>query len=161
MSRMTNPMDGLISLQHEIKKNGFQLNPCVLHTDLQVVLDQPNGETRITYAMIDFGRVRAFVTYVSADPINGIPCFGVGYAVPEKFRRQGLASKIIDKSIDEMKHGLARNGIQKFYIEAVVGESNISSRKVAEKVLSKTPDRTGLDEFSGEPAITYIRLIEA
>ncbi|MNE81585.1 hypothetical protein D3C80_1782480 [compost metagenome] len=125
------------------------------------MLDRPNGETRITYAMVDFGRVRAFVTYVSADPVHGVPCFGVGYAVPEKFRRQGLAAKIIDKSIDEMKHGLARNGIQKFYIEAVVGESNIASRKVAEKVISATPDRTGLDEFSGEPAITYLRLIEA
>lgn len=161
MSQMTDPMNGLVSLQYEIKKNGFQLSRCALHADLQVVVDRPNGETRITYAMIDYGRVRAFVTYVSADPVDGVPCFGVGYAVPEKFRRKGLASKIIDKSLDEMKHGLARNGIRRFYVEAVIGVSNVASIKVAEKVISATPDRSGVDEFSGEPAITYLRLVEA
>ncbi|MBD8595630.1 N-acetyltransferase [Pseudomonas sp. CFBP 8758] len=116
--------------------------------DFQVVLSLPNGGARITYGMVDFERVRAFVTYVSADPINGAPYFGVGYAVHGKFRRQCLASKILVKNIAEIKRRLARNGIQKIYIEAVVGESIISSRKVAEKVISAAPDRTGLDEFT-------------
>lgn len=161
MPQMTDPLKALINLQYQIKNRGFQLDPCTIHKDIQVHIDHPNGEVRVTYAKVISGRVQAFVTYVPADPMDGVPCFSIGYAVPEKFRRQGLAAEIIEKSIDEMKVGFSRNGLRKFYIEAVIATSNSASLRTAEKMISATPDRVGRDHLSGEPVIMFMRLIEA
>lgn len=161
MPAMTDPMDGLKSFQKQVKIDGIKLSKGEVHPDVSVHLDYPNGVARLSYALIDNGRVRAFVTYIPGEPYNGLPCFSIGYAVPEKFRNQGLGAEVIEKSIDELKNGYSRNGISKFYVEAVVAESNVPSQKLAEKAISPTVDRTGHDSYSGEPALTYMRYVEA
>ncbi|MER2097539.1 MAG: GNAT family N-acetyltransferase [Pseudomonas qingdaonensis] len=161
MPSMVDPMEGLKSFQNQLKKNGIKVSNGEIHPEVQVHLDHPGGEFRLSYANVHHGRVRAFVTYIPSEPFNGLPCFSIGYAVPEKFRNQGLGAEIVEKSIDELKNGYSRNGISKFYIEAVVAESNVPSQKLAEKVISPVVDRRGNDSFSGEPALTYMRLVEA
>ncbi|MBA1203830.1 hypothetical protein G7009_19090 [Pseudomonas capeferrum] len=44
---------------------------CVLHDDAE-------GTPRLTYALIENGIVKATAVYVNVDPINGVPCFGLG-----------------------------------------------------------------------------------
>lgn len=159
MPRITDPMDGLISLQRALGRGEIRMQPCELHPDLQVLLDRPNGEIRITYAVIDHGRVRATVVFAPAEPVEGVPCFGMGYAVAEKFRGSGIASRTVPKAIEEMRHRLKRNGIARFYLEAVVSRSNQPSNHLARRIISDTPVE-GTDEHSGEPILQYLRLIE-
>jgi hypothetical protein len=58
-----------------------------------------------------------------------------------------------------MQYGLGLQGIPAFYVEAIVGADNSASRRVAEQLISTTPEAM-TDGLSGLPAFRYIRLIE-
>ena len=159
MSKMTNPMDGLISLQSAID-NGFdELSPCEIFPDIQVVFDQPHGTHRFTYVKIELGLIRALCVFVDVEPINGIPCFSIGYAVPKQFQNRGLAKEIIEKSIEELSNGFCRHNVKKFYIDAIISTSNEYSQKLATRFISPKYEKC-TDSFSGLPAFAYTRLIE-
>lgn len=70
------------------------------------------------------------------EPVSGIPCFQIGYAVIEKMRNKGIGKKILAQAIEELTHGLSRSPMKEFYIEAVVSTSNDSSNKIATKLIS-------------------------
>ena len=158
---MTDPSEGLISFQEALRERKVAVQPCDLDKDLSVHMDQPTpGTIRLTYCRIVGGEVRALVMFVRAEPIDGLPCFQVGYAVPEAHRNQGLATSTLQSAIAELVHGMKRNGVTKFCVEAVVGTGNLPSLRVAEKVL--THDRTeATDEFSGEPATQFVGVFPA
>ena len=82
----------------------------------------------------------------------------MGVAVPETYRKQGRAKKIVEAAIAELKHGLARNKISTFYVEAVVGIDNEAPKRVAAAIISPTAV-AGTDHLSGLPAYQYIRKI--
>ena len=159
MSQMTDPMNALNELQIAIDNKAVSLNNCEIYPDLKVLFDEPLGTPRFTYANTLNGKVKAVSLFVAAERMEGIPCFGIGYAVEKSAQQKGLATDIVKKSIEELSNGLKRNGIPKFYVEAIVGTSNIPSIKLAEKLISKSP-RECTDEVSGEPAFQYVRLIE-
>ena len=121
-------------------------------------MDDANGSPRVTYALVDNGLVKALAIYIFEQRIDGVPCFEVGYAVAESFRRQGIASEVLEKSIAEMRNGFGRYG-KAFYIQAVVGASNVPSQKVAARILSPQPEAI-TDTVSGLPAFAYLRLVE-
>jgi hypothetical protein len=102
--------------------------------------------------------LRALVIVVMGDPIGGLPCFELGVAVPEAYRSQGRAKKTVEAAIAELKHGLARNKISTFYVEAVVGTANEASKRVAAAVISASPV-AGTDHLSWLPALQYVRKI--
>jgi hypothetical protein len=83
--------------------------------------------------------VTALVIFALCDPIEGTPCFSIGYAVPEAYRNQGSAKEAISTAISEMQHGFGRHGHSVFYVEAIVGADNRYSQRVAEQVISDTP----------------------
>jgi hypothetical protein len=157
MTEMTNPHDALISYQQAIQNSLISPSTCQLHKDLSIFHDDANGTPRLTYALVKDGIVKAIVIYIVSEPIDGLPCFGIGYAVAEKFRKQGLAKLIIEKTIAEMQLGF-KTHMPKFYIEAIVGESNTPSRKLANSFISSSPTAI-TDQFSGLPAFQYVRLI--
>ncbi|WP_281649095.1 hypothetical protein [Parendozoicomonas sp. Alg238-R29] len=157
---MTDPMVGLQELQKAIDKNLVEFQKCELSRDLVIHVDQPDGHTRFTYAKIKHQRIRSYAVFVLVEPINGLPCLNIGYAVPEKYQNNGNATEILEKSIAELKNGFARNNVNKFYLEAIVGKDNIISQKIANKLISKTPKECN-DEYSNKPALAYTRLIES
>lgn len=59
----------------------------------------------------------------------------------------------------ELQKGLSRSGIPAFYIEAVVGIDNEPSKRGAAATISTAPVQI-TDEFSGIPALHYIRKID-
>lgn len=132
------------------------MHACDLDKALSVHLDEPTaGTIRFTYARIVDGEVQALVMFVQAEPLNGLPCFQVGYAVPKAHRNQGLATSTLQSAIAELVHGLRRNSVARLCIEAVIGTGNLPSLRVAERVIS--PERfEATDEFSGEPAIQFV-----
>ena len=155
---MTDPLQALVSLQTEIRK-GMPTHPTEKYPSVRVVLDERNGRVRYTYARIEHGRVKAMAMFVSMDKIDGIGCFQVGYAVPETYRGRGWAIEILEQGLDELSKGLARHGVEKFYVQAVVGTSNLASIRVATRSLSNAPVST-IDSVSEEPALAFTKLVE-
>jgi hypothetical protein len=159
MPAMTDPMQALVSLQNAVDRQLVRLQKCDLYPDLRVLLDQPAGRTRFTYATIERRKVIAISMFVLADPIKGIPCFQTGYAVIESMRKQGLGSAVLSKGMEELLNGLKRQGPAKFYVEGIVDVSNAPSNKLAAKWLSANP-KPCVDCFSGEPSMQYLKLME-
>ena len=159
MHRLPDPMDTLEAFQKCVVRAGLPMQPCEIHPGIKVFSDSPKGIGRLTYARVEHGRTRALAVYVVTDPFEGLPCFNIGYAVPEFYRGQGLATDVLRKSIDELRAGLARNGISRFYIEAVVSIYNEASMRVAGKVLAVEPEG-GVDSNTGDPIWIYRKLVD-
>lgn len=158
MPELTDPMDGLLSLQEEHQKGTVQFGPCELTADLQVTLDYPLGDWRYTYASIAGRNVRGLVSFVQADPVGDVPCVSIGYAVSANERGRGLASAMVPAAIAEFRNGFQRAGVAKFYIEAIVGEYNNASNRIAARFISPDP-KSGIDSLSGVPIKQYLLLI--
>jgi RimJ/RimL family protein N-acetyltransferase len=157
---MTDPMNALQSFQEEFLLGNLELKTGVLDPNLYIRFDAPKGEIRVTYARLEGKTVTALVSFAESDPIDGISCYSIGYAVPEEYRKQGRAKEIVIAAISELQHGLAGSGQTVFYVEAVVRADNMASRRVAEQVISKKPTPI-TEEISGLPAFHYIRKIES
>lgn len=156
---MTDPSQALQSFQQALLHGGIQVQPGVLDRNIYVHFDRPNGGSRFTYVRLEGTTVTAFVEFASCEAIEGSPCFGIGYAVPEAFRNQGRAKDAIRAALSEMQQGLGRIGLSVFYVEAIVGADNKPSQRVAEQVVSDTPVAV-TDHVSGLPAFQYVRKIE-
>jgi len=154
---MIDPSNALESFQHAHQRGLIRLEHGILDPALFLCVDQPNGETRFSYVRFEGKTVAAFVEFVTLEPINGVPCFAIGYAVPQAFRKQGRAKDVVSAAIAELQHGLGRYGA--FYIEAVVGTDNLASQHIAEHLISNAPVSIK-DKHSGLPALQYVRKIE-
>lgn len=157
MNQMVNPYDALVSYQQALNDKLINPDVCKLHTDLTVLFEDFGEEFRFTYALTEDGIVKGIVLFVRADPINGINCFSIGYAVTETFQNQGIAKEIIEKSIDELRNGF-KDLLPQFYVEAIISVNNEASKKLALKIISDSPKET-IDEYSGSPAYQFVRLI--
>ncbi len=118
MARMTDPSDALTSFQKALLDGELQLRRGEIDPELFVHHDNPQGKMRLTYACLEGQTVTALAIVVMGDPIEGLPCFELGVAVPEAYRSQGRAKKTVEAAIAELKHGLARNKISTFYVPA-------------------------------------------
>ena len=158
MAKMVDPMVALIDFQRNVR-SGMETMAGEKNPKLSVVVDKPEGNLRYTYAKIEHGRVKAMAIFVFHEPIDGIVCFNIGYAVPEAYQGRGWGGDVVEQAIQEMRGGLARNNIKQFYVEAVVSVDNIASQKLAARVLDANPRET-VDAESGLPALAYTRLVD-
>ncbi len=138
--------------QKALNKNLITLDKCVVHTDLHVHFDRPQGQIRFTYALMATGtRIKSSCVMVNGDIYKGKPCFDVGITTYKKFRNQGHGTSVLIKAIDELKHGLARNGIKEFYIELKVDKDNQASHKLCSKFAD--------EEIKTEQGTNYLKLV--
>lgn len=158
-NRITDPMDALDGLQMALDGGIVTLTPCELHPELAVLLDQPTDKPRFTYALIEKKKVIAVALFVLIEPVQGVACFSIGYAVVESRRSKGFGSRTLKQAIDELRHGLSRNRVNEFYLEAIVSTENMPSNKLARRLISDSPE-LGTDCFSGEPIFQYLRRVE-
>jgi hypothetical protein len=159
MAAMTDPSEAMKSFQHALAAGQISLQKGELDQSLYVHVDQPNGLARFTYVRLSGPTVVAFVEFVIVDPVDGLPCFHIGYAVPEAYRGQGKAKSVVGAGIAELKNGLSRaHPGATFYVEAVVGTDNKASKRVAESTISTMPDAI-TDNVSGLPALHYRRKV--
>jgi hypothetical protein len=160
MPQMTDPFAALESFQEAFANGVLSLQRGVIDPELFVHVDYPDGSTRrLTYVRLDRRTVTALVMFALVDPIEGSPCFQIGYAVPERYRAQGRAKDIVVAAIAELKKGLTGNGVPAFYIEAVVGTDNEPSTRVAAAIISTSPTQI-TDHVSGLPALHYVLKVE-
>jgi RimJ/RimL family protein N-acetyltransferase len=132
---MTDPSNALQSFQQIFLAGGMALQPGVLDSDLYLHVDDADGVTRFTYVKLEGKTVTAFVIFAPCAPIEGKPCFAIGYAVPEAYQNQGRAKKAVRAALAEMQRGLGRVW-PVFYVEAIVGAENKPSQRVAELAIS-------------------------
>ena len=152
------PFNALTSFQHAMLDGEIRLQRGELDPDLFVYADSPTGIPRLTYVRLDRQSVTALANVMRTDPMHGLPCFQMGVAVAEEYRGKGYAKGIVAAAIAKLKHGLSRNKISSFYIEAIVSIENEPSKRVAEATISATPVAV-TDEVSGLPALHYVRKI--
>lgn len=158
MAGMTDPSSALHSFQKALLRREMQLQRGAVHPELYLLADQAEGRTRFTYVTVEKTTVTAFVNLVLCEPIDGTPCFQVGYAVPEAYRRQGRAKAVVSMALAEVQHGFRGLG-PALYVEAIVGVDNVPSQRVAEQAISATPVPI-TDGVSGLPALRYVRKME-
>ena len=156
---MVDPMDALVKLQEAVNARWVVLRPGDIYPYLGVWMDEPAGKTRLTYARVTGRKVEAVAMFCHNGHIEGVPCFQTGYAVIEPMRQKRFASDLVSRGIEEMRNGLGKHGAKRFYVEAVVGLTNTASNKLARHLLSDTPE-TITDDFSGQPALRYVKLVE-
>lgn len=150
----------LKSFQQALNAGKIRLQPGALDGKLFVHMDRPNGELRLTYVRLECRKVTAMVQFIPCDPVEGEPCFSVGWAVPKELRGQGRAGEAFIAAVKELRHGFAPQGMATFWVEAVVGADNKVSQRVAENVIS-APVATDSDSFAGVPVVQYLRRIDA
>ena len=157
MSLMPDPLDALKSLQQEVD-GGMSVNLCELDEDYKMIYDEPGDKKRFSYAKIVDGKVQALSIFAIAEPIDGVPCFNIGYAVEQNNRGCGLGVEAVNKGIDELKNGFGRTKMESFYLEAIVEETNKPSIKVAEKLFSCS-GKAIIDQYTGKSALYFKRLV--
>jgi hypothetical protein len=160
MPQMTDPSGALVSFQQALLDGEIQLQHGAIDPELFVYVDRPSGLPRFTYVRLKHQMVAAMVMLVSVEPLDGYPCFQIGYAVPERYRRQGRAKSAVAAAIAELRQGLKRNHVLTFYVEAIVGTDNEASKRVAAVTISAVPTEI-TDSVSGLPALRYVRKIDA
>jgi RimJ/RimL family protein N-acetyltransferase len=148
--RLPDPMDALQSFQDALNHGRILVLPALTDRNLCVHFDRPDENPRLTCVRVDGRVVTAFVEFVVMNR-GDIPCFQIGYAVPEAYRNQGRATEIVQAGLTEMQHIFAS-----FIMQAVVGVDNKPSQRVAEHF--GTPTAT-TDEHTGAPVYFYSWLI--
>lgn len=158
MKRLPNPHDAMQSLEQAIACGEVHLKKGTVDPTLGLTIDKPNGEIRLTYVRLEAGKVIALVMAIPCDPFESKPCFNIGYAVAANFRGQGRAKELVKAAIAEMQHGFGIAGMNVFYVEAIVGEDNQPSMRVAERVISASYN-SKVDAVSNVPIRQYMMKI--
>lgn len=160
MKSLPNPHDAMQSLEKAIASGEVRLQKGTVDPTLWMTVDKPNGEMRLTYVRLEGSKVVALVMAVECEPFESKVCFNIGYAVAETCRGKGYAKEIVKAAIAEMQKGFGGAGMTEFYLEAIVGEDNLASMRVAEQVISSTFSSKP-DGFSGIPIRQYLLRIAA
>jgi hypothetical protein len=130
---MTDPHVARVSFQEEVRAARIKPQRGTLDEDLYYHEVMPDGQFRATYVTLEGKTVTALVMFGMATTpvIDGHFCFAVGYAVPEEYRNQGRAKKIVESAIQEIRNDMPKNRQKAFHVEAIVGEDSIASQRAA------------------------------
>jgi hypothetical protein len=158
MSYVQDPLQSLLGFQEALTAGLIQPRLSTLYPDLIVFHDDADGSPRYTYALMDGKVVKAIAVYFLDKTLGNYPCFDIGYAVAEPYRKKGNAHAVVEKSLAQLQHE-TKGKVLKLYVEAVVPNLNTASQKVAARALSSTPTEI-VDGVSGHPSQHYLRLFE-
>ncbi|CAM4262159.1 MULTISPECIES: N-acetyltransferase [Vibrio] len=137
------------AFQKALNTNRIDVAKGELNSDMLVYLDQPEGETRYTYALMASGtRVKALcVATVKESAVDNLS-LEVEVATFHKFRQQGHATAVLEKALAELKNGLSRNSIDSFSITLNVDSDNVAGHAFCKKFADEVKDTdTGKSYF--------------
>jgi hypothetical protein len=112
--KKTNLMDALKYLQKALDAGTVRMQRCEIYPHLRVLVDEPNGDLRLTYAKVIAGTVQSIAVFVLTKSVGRVGRFSLGFAVKKSIRGRGLAKEIVVQSIDELLRGMTRNGMREF-----------------------------------------------
>ena len=152
---MTDPSDALASFQQMLPRGVLPLERARLDPTVRVMVDEPAaGVVRFTYVRTQGQRATEMAVLVTCEPIEGRPCWALGYAVEPELRGQGRAKSIVTAALNEFETGMRRAGALPQYIETVVGADNAASLRVATQLFGEGEQIT--DSVSGLPALRFL-----
>ena len=154
---MANPLDALYEIQQALDLNTPFDVPELDEGYRTWTINNPSG-VRHVFAKIINKEILALSIFGLVEPVEGLECWAVGYAVSEKYRRQGLAEEAFYKGLAILKSTRLRNDVKNFYVEAVIDVTNIASLGLAEKLFHSGGEKI-IDEESGAPALWFKRLV--
>jgi hypothetical protein len=115
------------------------------------------GDTvRMDYFYLEEDIVTVLVMVAHAPPVDGLPVFQLGYAVPRQYRKQGYAQRAVLAVINEIEEGCRLSGRSEYFVEAIVAQDNKASQGVAAKTISNSPEPI-IDPDSDEEVLRYRR----
>lgn len=151
---------GMRSFGGAVASGAIKPPPGELYPDILVHADRPNGEMRLSYALIKDGKVVAMATLGEAEPYEGLPCFQLNYAVEPTFRGKGLALEIASAAIDEARNGLHRNGVKRWAVEAVIDADHHASLVVAKRLFQEHPPAP-IRNDAGDSVYQFVHIVDA
>lgn len=155
---MADPIIPLLDMQRALN-NGEFIVPSELDEGYLPMYDEVPSGKRYSYAKIVNNEVQVVAILGAEDPINGIACFSLGYAVSEKHRGRKLSIEAVNKGLEDLKRILnLTTSIKQFYLEALVATTNTPSIKIAEKLFSSIGIPMD-DTESGTPSRFFHKLI--
>jgi GNAT superfamily N-acetyltransferase len=146
----------LLSFQQSLLRGEVRLHASEVDPELYVYADQTADAPRFTYVRLIGLVVTAYAVMEMTEPMQGLPCFQAGVAVPEAYRGKGYGERVLEAAIAELKDGLARNNAPSFYVKATIGMNDEAFKKVAQAIISAAP-ATVTDPVSGLLALEYVR----
>lgn len=154
--QMTDPMKALILFRAALGAGDITPQKVDIHNDVLVLVDQPQGTPRFTYALTENGQAVAVALFVLADPIDGAPCFNIGYSVDDRLRARGLGKLVVQKAFVELTNGFKRANVPHLYVEAIVSPDNEPSKKLAYALIAPNAKEC-TDGESGLPALQFVK----
>lgn len=157
MSLMADPIIILKSLQQALN-DGMPLEQSEIEADYKFFYDEPNGGRRFSFAKIINREAQSLAIFGLENPLNGLICYNVGYAVNERHRGHGLALEAVNFGLERLKTTLKSEGVSQFYLEAIIDKNNLHSINITNK-LFLSPGVPTIDGESGTPSLHFKRLI--
>jgi hypothetical protein len=151
---MVDPAVALPSFQEALNNGELAVQRCKTDPSLLIAMDEIGNGVRLTYFRMEGAEVTGICMVVNNGFHNGSVCFDLGYAVVEKFRQQGRGTELVGAAVKDHIAGMARAGVTKLYVEAVIGVNNAASQRIAERHLGEGREEI-IDNVSGLPAYRY------
>ena len=157
MSEMADPIVILNRFQ-EVLDQGMPLDSDELEENYKFYYDEPENGRRFSFVKVINREAQSLVIFGLEDPIEGLTCYNVGYAVKESFRGRGFAIEAINHGLKKLIKQLSDEGIKKFYLEALIDKNNINSISVAKRFFSDEPVLT-IDRESGTISLQFKKIV--
>ena len=77
MPQPTNLMDALVYLQNALNAATVRMQRCEIYPNLRVLVDNPNGDLRLTYAKVIGGTVQSMAIFVLTKSVGRVARFWV------------------------------------------------------------------------------------
>jgi RimJ/RimL family protein N-acetyltransferase len=152
---MIDPAVTLPSFQQALDEGSISAKCSKTDPRLFMAVDQIGKVVRFTYFRKEKKKVIGICMVVHTGFHYGVICFDLGYAVSERFRRQGRGAELVGAAVKDHIAGMARAGVNSLYIQAVVGIDNVASQRIAERHLGAEREEI-TDSVSGLPAFRYV-----
>jgi hypothetical protein len=161
MTAPLDPMNGLAAREMAFKQGNLRLRPASTHPGLLACARSDDDGPVLSYIMLEGTHVTAMVNFRPRMPVvDGIPAYNIELAVPEDRRGGGRGKEAVGAALLELRHELARAGVFKFDIEAIVETDNPASMRIAEETISENAVPT-MDQYSGKRAFRYLRRLDS
>lgn len=127
--------------------------------DLYLYQDAPQPSVpRLTYARMEGAAVVAVAVITISAPVEGERCFHLGFAVADHARGQALAKDLAAEALEDFLEKTRRDGIDSFWLEAVVDPEDPAAIAVARSVLEVAP--TSETDSEGAPCLRFLKQVE-
>lgn len=152
-----NMMDTLVGFDEALRAKQIKTARMPGNEKIHIHQDMPAPMTpRITYARLKGAHVTAVAVITFGDPVEGVRCFHIGYAVREDQRGNGLAKELVAAALEDFAGNMHKNGLDEFWFEASVDRDNLASAAVAKAVLNIEPEDR-IDDTDGTPIWHYLK----